>query len=168
VEASLTIGEVARQVGLRSSALRYYEEAGVLPPPERLAGKRRYSPEVVDLLLLIRFCQRVGFSLAEVRELLAAPGGRRGKARWRELVDAKLTEVDALIEQAQAMKRVLEESRDCDCVTLESCSFLKDERLNAFGWPLRPALRAPPRPPTGDSRGRRRRAALAAHPATTG
>jgi MerR family redox-sensitive transcriptional activator SoxR len=132
VEASLTIGEVARQVGLRSSALRYYEEAGVLPPPERLAGKRRYSPEVVDLLLLIRFCQRVGFSLAEVRELLAAPGGRRAKERWRELVDAKLTEVDALIEQAQAMKRVLEESRDCDCVTLESCSFLKDERLNAF------------------------------------
>jgi MerR family transcriptional regulator, redox-sensitive transcriptional activator SoxR len=128
VEPSLTIGEVATQVGLRASALRYYEEAGLLPPPERLGGKRRYSPEVVELLLLIRFCQRVGFSLAEVRELLASPAGRRAKERWRALVDAKLTEVDALIEQALQMKRVLEESRDCDCVTLESCSFIQDER----------------------------------------
>jgi DNA-binding transcriptional MerR regulator len=127
VEASLTIGEVATRVGLRASALRYYEEAGLLPPPDRLAGKRRYSPEVVELLLLIRFCQRVGFSLAEVRELFTSTGGRRAKERWRELVDAKLTEVDALIKQAQVMKRVLKESRDCDCVTLESCAFLKDE-----------------------------------------
>jgi MerR family redox-sensitive transcriptional activator SoxR len=127
VDRSLTIGEVAAQVGLRASALRYYEEAGILPPPERLAGKRRYSPEVVELLLLIRFCQRLGFTLAEVRTLLGSPSGRRAKERWRELVDAKLIEVDALIAQAREMKRLLRESRDCDCVTLESCSFLVEE-----------------------------------------
>jgi MerR family transcriptional regulator, redox-sensitive transcriptional activator SoxR len=128
LDSSLTIGQVAQRVGLRPSALRYYEDSGLLPPPDRLAGQRRYSPEVVDLLLLIRFCQRVGFSLAEVRRLLAAPRGRAAKKRWRELVDAKLVEVDALIEQAEAMKRVLQESRDCDCVTLESCAFLEEER----------------------------------------
>jgi MerR family transcriptional regulator, redox-sensitive transcriptional activator SoxR len=128
VDSSLTIGQVAQRVGLRPSALRYYEDAGLLPPAERVAGQRRYSPEVVDLLLLIRFCQRVGFSLAEVRRLLAAPRGRAAKKRWRELVDAKLVEVDALIEQAEQMKRVLQESRDCDCVTLEACAFLEEER----------------------------------------
>jgi MerR family redox-sensitive transcriptional activator SoxR len=131
VESSLAIGEVARQVGLRPSALRYYEEAGLLPPPERVGGKRRYGREVVDLLLLVRFCQRVGFSLGEIRELLASPGGRRAKERWRELVDDKLAELDALIKQAQRMKRVLKESRECDCVTLESCSFLEEERQRA-------------------------------------
>jgi MerR family transcriptional regulator, redox-sensitive transcriptional activator SoxR len=130
-EPALTIGEAASQAGLRPSALRYYEEEGVLPAPERVGGKRRYGPEVVDLLLLIRFCQRMGFTLAEVRDLLSAPAGRRARERWRGLVDGKLTEVDALIRQAETMKRLLEESRDCDCVTLEACAFLEEERDRA-------------------------------------
>ena len=123
-QRSLSIGEVAARVGLRTSALRYYEEAGVLPPAERVGGKRRYPPEVVGLLLLVRFCQRLGFSLAEVRQLVGETTDPKPKVDWRRLVDAKIAEVDGLIEKAKAVRRVLEESRDCQCVSLESCSLL--------------------------------------------
>jgi DNA-binding transcriptional MerR regulator len=128
VKPMLAIGDVAAEVGLPTSALRYYEEAGVLPPPVREGGKRRYSPQTIDLLLLIRFCQRAGFSLAEVRRLLASPTGHQAKTRWRAQVDGKLAEVDAVIKDAHAVMRILKESRDCDCVTLASCSFLRNER----------------------------------------
>ena len=124
-EATLSIGEAAERVGLNPSALRYYERAGLLPPTERVGGKRRYGPEAVELLLLIRFCQQVGFSLAEVGALLTPPTAKQTKERWRELVDSKVTQLDALIDHAQAVKQVLAESRDCDCVTLDGCEFVK-------------------------------------------
>jgi MerR family redox-sensitive transcriptional activator SoxR len=122
----LSIGEVAERVGLNASALRYYERAGLLPPAERVGGKRRYGPDAVDLLLLIRFCQDVGFSLAEVGTLLTPPTKEKTKERWRQLVDSKVTELDALIERAEAIKQVLAESRECDCVTLSDCSLVQD------------------------------------------
>ena len=122
----MSIGEVAERVGLNASALRYYERAGLLPPAERVGGKRRYDPDAIELLLFIRFCQKVGFSLAEVGELLAPPTAKQTKERWRELVDSKMTQLDALIERAQAIKQVLAESRDCDCVTLADCSFVQN------------------------------------------
>ena len=130
-EPSLSIGEVAAQVGLRTSAIRYYEEAGLLPTAERVNGRRRYGPEVIDLLFLIRFCQRVGFSLDEVRDLLASPCGESGEERWRQLVDSKVAEIDALIEEARSVHRVLEQSRYCRCVTLEACQLVRDERARA-------------------------------------
>jgi DNA-binding transcriptional MerR regulator len=69
----LTIGELARQVGLRSSALRYYEAEGLLEPSGRTeAGYRLYDPASVDIVRLIQRAQRLGFSLAEIRALLAA------------------------------------------------------------------------------------------------
>lgn len=141
-EPSLTIGEVASQVGLRTSALRYYEEAGLLPAADRVAGKRRYDPEAVELLRLIRFCQAVGFSLAEVRQLLAPATARRAKKTWRRLVDTKLIDLTELVDQAQAIKGVLEASRDCDCVALESCSFLQGVSAHATA-PDREARFAP-------------------------
>jgi MerR family redox-sensitive transcriptional activator SoxR len=125
---SLSIGDVAAATGLRTSAIRYYEDAGVLPKPERVSGKRRYAPDTIDRLTLVRFCGRLGMSLADVRELLAAPRGSRAKDHWRQLVDGKLAEIGALIKSARGVERILRESRNCDCVTLESCSFLVDER----------------------------------------
>ena len=124
----LTIGELASRVGLQPSALRFYEEAGLLPTPERVGGQRRYRPQAEQVLVFVRFCQRVGFSLTEIRELLASGKGKRAKQQWRDLVDGKLGEVDALIRQARAVRGLLKESRDCDCVTLENCNFLANER----------------------------------------
>lgn len=69
----LTIGELARQVGLRTSALRYYETEGLLEPAGRTeAGYRLYAPQSVDTVRLIQRAQRLGFSLAEIRTLITA------------------------------------------------------------------------------------------------
>jgi MerR family redox-sensitive transcriptional activator SoxR len=128
VTASLSIGEVAAATGLHASAIRYYEDAGVMPKADRVSGKRRYHPETIDRLMLIRFCSRLGMRLVDIRQLMATPTGSRAKAYWRRLVDGKLDEIADLIGAARGVERILRESRDCDCVTLESCAFLKDER----------------------------------------
>jgi len=121
----LTIGEVARRAGLRTSALRYYEEVGVLPPAERVSGQRRYDESVLARLAVIRLAQELGFSVAEIRSLVegfdevGVPSGL-----WREMAVRKLTEVDALIARAEQMKQLLEESLHCGCLTLDSCTLV--------------------------------------------
>ena len=126
--ASLSIGDVAAATGLHASAIRYYEDAGILPKPDRVSGKRRYHPDTIDRLMLIRFCSRLGMRLTDIRGLLTTPRGTRAKEYWRRLVDGKLDEIAGLINAARGVERILRESRDCDCVTLESCAFLRDER----------------------------------------
>ena len=78
----LTIGEVAERVGLRTSALRYYEDEGLLEPAARVGGQRRYEEDAVDRLVVIQFCRRLGFTLAEIRDLLADTD----KRRWRRSI----------------------------------------------------------------------------------
>lgn len=120
----LTIGEVARRTGLRPSALRYYESAGVLPPPARVNGQRRYSPDVVRLLRTVRFAQAAGFSVAEVRTLFHGFGAHvPPPARWRKLADRKLTELDALSVRVERMRRALQLAKECGCVRMEDCDF---------------------------------------------
>ena len=129
MKASLSIGDVAAATGLHASAIRYYEDAGILPKPDRVSGKRRYHPDTIDRLMLIRFCSRLGMRLVDIRGLLATPRGTRAKEYWRRLVDGKLDEIAGLINAARGVERILRESRDCDCVSLESCAFLRDERV---------------------------------------
>ena len=128
MKATLSIGDVAAATGLHASAIRYYEDAGILPKPDRVSGKRRYHPDTIDRLVLIRFCSRLGMRLTDIRGLLATPRGTRAKEYWRRLVDGKLDELAGLINAARGVERILRESRDCDCVTLASCSWLRDER----------------------------------------
>lgn len=123
----LTIGEVARRAGITASAIRYYENAGLLPPPERLSGQRRYQPSVLGRLALIRGAQRAGFTIAEIRALLygftedTAP-----PERWQVMAARKLTEVEALIEQLQGTRRALERAMRCGCASLDDCASAND------------------------------------------
>ena len=116
----LSIGEVAKWTGLRPSALRYYEEVGLISPADRVSGRRHYQPSVLDRLAVIACAQQAGFTIAEVGQLLA--GEDEPSARWRALAEQKLREVDTIIEKAQATRRVLEESLRCNCVVLEECA----------------------------------------------
>ena len=121
-EAALLIGEVARRAGLRPSTIRYYESVGVLPEPERTAGRRRYSPEILRTLAVIGAGQRARLSLDEVRELLTASnGGGAVSERLREIAQRKLPEVDALIERSLLVRSWLEAAADCRCPTLDDC-----------------------------------------------
>lgn len=119
---TLTIGEVARRARLRPSAIRYYESIGLLPQPNRTSGQRRYDETVFKRLAIIGVAQRAGLSLDEARTLLdgfspTTPPG----ARWRKLAEQKLPKIEQLIEQAIAMKHVLERGADCQCVSFEEC-----------------------------------------------
>jgi MerR family transcriptional regulator, redox-sensitive transcriptional activator SoxR len=117
-KSTLTIGEVARQAGLNTSAIRYYESVGLLPEPERVSGQRRYDAETVRRLRVIDVAKQAGFSLDEARVLLADPGG----AQLRTLAERKLPEVDDLIARAQAMRAWLVTASGCNCETLDVCA----------------------------------------------
>jgi len=120
--AELPIGEVARRAGLRTSTIRYYEAIGLLPEPERAAGRRRYSPEILRTLAVVRAGQRAGLRLDEIRELLSASnGGGAVSERLREIARRKLPEVDAPIERSLLVKTWLEAAADCRCPTLDDC-----------------------------------------------
>lgn len=116
----LSIGEVAQRAGLRPSALRYYEEVGLVSPSARVSGRRQYDPTVLDRLRVIACAQAAGFTIAEIRDLLAREDDVAGG--WRALARRKLREVDALIDQAQTTRRLLEQSLGCDCRSLEECA----------------------------------------------
>jgi MerR family transcriptional regulator, redox-sensitive transcriptional activator SoxR len=124
-ESEWSIGEVARRAGLKRSAIRYYEQIGLLPKAERVGGQRRYDTAVLTRLSIIDVARRAGFTLAETGTLLEgfAPKAPPSE-RWEALARQKLSDVDALIERANGMKRLLQEGLECGCPSLEECGFL--------------------------------------------
>ncbi len=120
--AGLTIGQVASRAGLRASALRYYEQVGLLPAPVRAHGQRRYDSTVFNRLALIAFARQVGFTIAETRLLLAGfPADAPASARWQSLARRKQRELEAIITNAREMHRTLEAVLRCQCRTLDDC-----------------------------------------------
>jgi len=101
----MRIGEVASQAGVNVETLRYYERRGLLAEPERLgSGYRAYSPEAVRIVRFVKQAQQLGFSLAEVGDLLRlADSGRASCEAIRELAGKKLTEIELKIMQLQAI-----------------------------------------------------------------
>ena len=129
-EPRMTIGKVAARAGIRVSHIRYYEEVGVLPQPERVSGQRRYDEDVLRRLSIIDVAQRAGMTLDEIREL-TGPRLRDESAgeRLRELAEHKLPHIEALIERAQAVKSWLEIAGSCDCQTVDVCGLFVDPAL---------------------------------------
>jgi MerR family redox-sensitive transcriptional activator SoxR len=121
--AQLTISQVARQIRLRSSAIRYYERIGLLPPAQRLSGQRRYDPTVLYRLAIIQRARQLGFTLTEIRHLFF--GFRditRASERWRTLSQRKLAELDQLMDGIKAVRGVLKKlMAKCRCETLDQC-----------------------------------------------
>ncbi len=121
--AYLTISQAARQVGLRASAIRYYEEVGILAPAPRAGGQRRYDSAVVHRLAVVRRAQEVGFTLAEIRELFCGfPRSMPVSARWKAMANRKLVELEAKIDQMRSMQELLQNLQNrCACHTVEQC-----------------------------------------------
>lgn len=138
-DTTLTIGRLARRVGLKTSAIRYYEAHGVLPEPARVGGQRRYGRDAVRRLEVLDVAKRAGFSLDEARVLLqSADRGSPAFETLRELAARKLPEMEALIERAQAMRSWLLSATDCSCPTLDVCAlFDADAPAAGHGEPLR-------------------------------
>jgi len=118
--ASLSISEVARRFGLRPSALRYYEQIGILAPPPRASGRRRYDHTALEQLAVLQNARRAGFTLAEIRRLFLDFDKSSPPAdRWRTLAEPKMAELDALSARIADMKRRL--AKTCSCETLSEC-----------------------------------------------
>ena len=119
---ALNIGELARQAGLQTSAIRYYESIGLMPSPPRSSGWRRYDPEALDRLQVIKAAREVGFTVAEIAMLLNGfPHGTPASDRWRKLAKKKLPEVDELIARATALRELVQAGLNCTCGEIEMC-----------------------------------------------
>jgi MerR family transcriptional regulator, redox-sensitive transcriptional activator SoxR len=118
----MKIGELARNAGLRASAIRYYEKLGIVSAPDRKGNQRRYAGDALNRLLLVRFASDMGFSLAEIRIFLS---GLRSDVpvgpRWRKLAHRKIKQVDASIKRSRQLKSLLEHLLQCRCPSLPVC-----------------------------------------------
>lgn len=128
----LTISQVARQIGIQSSAIRYYEQIGLLPPAQRLGGQRRYDSTVFYRLAIIQLARQLGFTLTEIRQLFF--GFRditRPPERWRTLSRKKIAELDHLMEGIKAVRGILRNlMTKCRCDTLDQCGKNIYQKMN--------------------------------------
>ena len=117
------IGEIARQAGIATSTIRYYERIGLLPPSKRVNTKRRFDPSILQKLGVIRMAQRAGLTIVEIQTLLHDfPTDTPPSERWQALAVNKIAELDDLLNQIQAMKTLLEQTLQCHCATIEDCA----------------------------------------------
>ncbi|MEV5741962.1 MerR family transcriptional regulator [Microbispora rosea] len=120
MDEQLTIGELARRTGVATSALRYWEELGLLPAPARVSGQRRYPPSAVGLVGVVLMLRDVGFTLREVKTFVASrsPAGDG----WRELYHRKLAELDQRIARAQVARTAIAHGLACPHEDILECS----------------------------------------------
>ncbi|HEU5247141.1 MAG TPA: MerR family transcriptional regulator, partial [Candidatus Udaeobacter sp.] len=104
----LAISDVARVFGLRTSAIRYYEQIGILPPAIRKNGHRRYGNSALFRLAVVQRARETGFTLEEIRELFFGfqPATRPPK-RWHKLSERKIAELQIRMKQLKLMETLL-------------------------------------------------------------
>lgn len=121
--SELSISEVARQVGLRPSAIRYYEQIGLLPPARRTGKQRRYDTTALYRLAIVQRARQLGFTLDEIRQLFFGFGNAtRASERWQRLSQRKLAELDSLMDGIKSVRRLLKKMmKNCGCETMEQC-----------------------------------------------
>lgn len=118
----LLIGEVARRAGVSTSALRYYERVGLLPPPSRISKRRIYDSKVLGRIRIILLALDAGFSVKETRTFLSGyPLTATPAERWRALAAKKLAELDAQMTRLTQMKSILNDSFQSRCMRIEDC-----------------------------------------------
>lgn len=119
----MTIGEVSQRSGVASSALRFYEERGLITSARAGSGHRRYPRPVLRRIAFVVFAQRVGLTLEEIRgELSKLPPGRAPTRRdWSRLSSRWSARIDARIAELERLKLGLSECIGCGCLSLDRC-----------------------------------------------
>jgi len=122
VAENLAISDVARVFGLRTSAIRYYEQIGILPPAMRKNGQRRYDNSALFRLAVVQRARETGFTLEEIRELFFGfPPGTPPPKRWHQLSQRKIAELRDRMKRLKLMETLLKRVEDCRCDALDEC-----------------------------------------------
>lgn len=121
--ATIPIGEVAARTGLATSAIRFYEEAGLVRPARDGAGRRRFHRSDIRRLSFVLVAQQLGFTLAEIRgELERLPEGRPPtKADWSRIARHFRRSLDERIATLERLRDRLDGCIGCGCLSLQAC-----------------------------------------------
>jgi MerR family redox-sensitive transcriptional activator SoxR len=118
----LSIGAVARRTGVSVSAIRYYENLGLLSLPQRVNGRRRYDQRVFQQLVLIQLACQAGFGIRALQSLFAAPhDDTPAIPAWQTLAAQKIAEIDTQVERMLALKAWLVDALQEPCRSDEAC-----------------------------------------------
>jgi DNA-binding transcriptional MerR regulator len=138
IDRYLTIGELAKRTGVATSALRYYEELGLIPAPVRVSGQRRYPKSAVGLVGVILLLRDVGFSLRESKAFLASR--TQAVDGWRKLAQRKLANLDERVAKAQTAKEAITHALHCPHDDIAACpNFTNVIAARLAGQPLEEA-----------------------------
>ena len=131
--AHLTIGELSARSGVAPSALRYYEDEGLIQSERTTGNQRRYQRVTLRRVAFIRSAQRVGLTLDEIADALATlPAGRTPtKADWSRLSRSWRPRIDAQIERLERLREKLDGCIGCGCLSLRTCSLNNPEDVVA-------------------------------------
>ncbi|MFL9984511.1 redox-sensitive transcriptional activator SoxR [Paraburkholderia sediminicola] len=123
-ETVITIGELARRSGVAASAIRFYEEQGLISSTRTEGGHRQYRREVLRRVGFIRAAQAVGLNLSEIRSALETLPGQRTPTRqdWQRLSRAWQPLLQERIDGLIALRDQLASCVGCGCLSLKSCS----------------------------------------------
>jgi MerR family transcriptional regulator, redox-sensitive transcriptional activator SoxR len=133
---SLTISEVSRRSGVAASALRYYEQRGLIASERAGVGHRRFARAVLRRIAFIVFAQRVGLSLDEIGDELAKLPPDRAPTRrdWARLSSAWTMRIDDRIAELVRLRAGLTECIGCGCLSLDRCELANPgDRAMRFG-----------------------------------
>ena len=145
----VTIGELATRTGVATSALHFYEERGLIQSQRTAGNQRRYGRSVVRQVSVIRAAQKVGVSLADIGEALAAlpPNKSPTKRDWGRMSRSWRQRLDDQIADLERLRDDLNDCIGCGCLSLKSCALYNaNDRAASFGTGARYL--------TGDYRGR--------------
>ena len=132
----LSIGELARRTGLSVSAIRFYEEKGLVEALRSSGNQRRFLRSDARRLSFILIAQRLGLQLAEIeQELARLPQGRTPNARdWNKISRSIRNQLDARISELERVRDRLDGCIGCGCLSLKKCQlYNKDDKLAARG-----------------------------------
>jgi MerR family transcriptional regulator, redox-sensitive transcriptional activator SoxR len=122
VADDLSISDVAHVFGLRTSAIRYYEQIGILPRATRKNGQRRYDNSAFYRLAVVHRARETGFTLEEIRQLFFGfPPGTPPPKRWHQLSQRKIAELRNRMKRLKLMEMLLKRVESCRCDALDEC-----------------------------------------------
>ncbi|MCZ6868160.1 MAG: helix-turn-helix domain-containing protein [Gammaproteobacteria bacterium] len=124
----LSIGKVAARTGCNIETIRFYEKEGLLPPPGRTEGGHRlYTTEMVGRLVFVRRCRELGFSMAEIGQLLSLVDGDQVSCeRVKDIADLHLVDIRSKIADLRKMERTLRDlSSQCSGDDVPQCPIIE-------------------------------------------